>query len=280
MGLVHIPNRERLHDGYGNPISSISGSLSTIDKGFYLSVKLGLVPGFSIVEKFGSGDISTTIAPITTSLTYQTPIAATALEIVSSSANDTAAGTGAQEITVIGLDSSWVEVTQTKEFNGTTAVPLDNDLIRLYRAYVSRSGTYATQSSGSHVGTLTIRGAGAGSTWATIGVTPFPFGQTQIGCYTIPTGKTGYVLTKNVFAEGSKTADVYFFQRPHADDVTTPFTGAMRVVEREVGVSGGYSADINAKGPFVGPCDIGFMGVVASGTDIMSVEFEVILVDN
>lgn len=243
-------------------------------------VKTGNIPGHSIVNKFGSATVGTTIVPISTSLNYRTPIAATSLEFVSSSANDTSAGSGAQQVTVIGLDSTWAEVSQTVETNGTTAVALGTDLIRLYRWYVSRSGTYATQTAGSHVGNLTIRESGAGGTWATISNSPFPFGQSQIGCFTIPAGKTGYVVSKNFFSDSSKTVDLYFFSRANADDVTTPFTGAMRIVEREVGLSGGFGPNWKAgKGPFVGPCDIGFMGVIAVGTADIAVEFEILLID-
>lgn len=248
---------------------------------WYMQIKRGNVPGHSIIEKFGSGNIGTTLVPVTSSLSYQTPTTLTTLEAVSSSANDTAAGTGAQQLTVVGIGAGWAEVTQTVEMNGTTAVTLGTQLFRVYRWWVSRSGTYATQSTGSHAGTLTIRVSGAGATWSTIGVTPFPTGQSQIGCFTVPAGVTGYVVTKNVFAEGSKVADTYFFQRPHADVVTTPFTGAMRLVEREIGISGGYSVNFKAgKGPFVGPCDIGFMSKIASGTDVVSVEFEILLVED
>lgn len=242
-------------------------------------VKTGNITGHAIVSKFGSADVGTSIVPIATGLVYQTPIAATALEFVSSSGNDSSAGTGAQEITITGLDSSWLEVTQTIETNGVTAVALPTNLIRLTRWYVSRSGTYATQSAGSHAGNMTIRVSGAGATWALIDAAPFPFGQSQIGCYTIPAGKTGYVVSKNFFSDSTKNVDLYFFHRPNANDVTAPFTGAMRVVEREVGSSGGFGPQWKAgKGPFVGPCDIGFMGVISVGTANIAVEFEILLI--
>ena len=101
---------------------------------------------------------------------------------------------------------------------------MSTNLIRLYRWYVSSSGTYATQSAGSHVGDLTIRASGAGAIWSTIPNTPFPSGQSEVGCYTIPTGYTGYLLTKNIFTDTSKTADIFFFKRENADDVSAPYS--------------------------------------------------------
>lgn len=251
---------------------------------FLLEVKEGNIAGHSIVSKFGSGAVSTTLVPVAQGLVFQTPTSNTALEFVSSSVDDTSTGTGAREITYTGLTESggvWSEVTNTLATNGTTAVALPDNLIRLNSWWVSQSGTYATQSAGSHAGTLTIRVSGAGATWSTIGITPFPFGQSQIGAYTIPSGKTGYLITKSIHAEGSKVVDMYFFQRAGANDIVAPYTGTMRIVQREVGVSGSSESTFRAsKGPFAGPCDIGFMGVVASGTDTVSVEFEILLIDN
>ena len=118
------------------------------NRNFYAEVAKGNVPKHSLVHKFGAHTLTTTLEPICFSGFYRTPTTATALEFVSSSTNDTSAGTGAREVTVIGLDSSWNEVSQTVTTNGTTAVALSTDLIRLYRWYVSSSGTYATQTTG------------------------------------------------------------------------------------------------------------------------------------
>jgi len=253
--------------------------MASIDmKPWYLQVAEGLVPGYSLVHKFGAGTLTTTMAPITVSGIYSTPTTAQALEFVSADANDTAAGTGAQQITIEGLNSSWNRISQTLETNGTTAVALTTNLTRLDRWYVSRSGTYATATSGSHVGALTIRASGAGAIWSTVPIAVFPAGQSQVGVYSIPAGYTGRLLTKNIFVDSTKSADVYFFKRDYTSDVTTPFTGAMRLVEREVGIVGGYSLQTAApKASFIGPCDIGFMGKISVGTAECSVEFELIL---
>jgi len=251
---------------------------------YYLEVARGNITGASLVHKFGTTDITTSMAPIANAGLYQTPTSAVALEFVSDSAADAQNGVGAREITFIGLNSAWEEVSQsvaTHATDGTVAVSIPTSLTRLYRWYVSQSGTYATQAGGSHQGAITVRVAGAGATWSIIPNSPFQAGQSQIGVYTVPLGKTAYLLSKTVFVDSSKTADVYFFQRPLVNDVTTPFTGTMRLVEREVGVTGGYVQPfISPKGPFVGPCDIGFMGKMSVGTSDASVEFELLLTDN
>ena len=246
---------------------------------FFTEVSEGNITGYSLVHKFGaSASIGTTLLPVALANTYQTPTTATSLEFVSDSANDTANGTGARQITVIGIGADWTEVSQTVTTNGITAVALTTPLLRLYRWYVSQSGAYATQATSSHVGKLTIRVAGGGTTWSQIPVTPFPMGQSQIGSYTVPLGKTAYLLSLDVYVSSSKAVDVLVFQRPNANDITAPYTGAIRLVSQWAQVTGHLPVKYRSpRGPFVGPCDIGFMAKTSTGTGSATVEFELIL---
>jgi len=248
---------------------------------FYTEVAKGNVIGHSLVHKFGTALLTTTPAVISQTGAYQVPMAAVTLEFVSSDANDTVAGSGAQEVTVMGLDLNWNEVTTTVETDGVTAVIIDTDFIRIFRWFVSRSGTYASSSISSHAGVLTLQVSGGGTVWDTIPIVPFPIGQSVIGAYTIPKGKAGYLLSKQIFVDSTKTADIYFFQRAHADDVTPPYSGVRRIVEREVGIAGTLTMDFRSpKGPFVGPCDVGFIGSVSVSDADASAEFELLLVDD
>lgn len=248
---------------------------------YYTRVARGLVPGHKLVHKFGYGVVGTTPAPITSSGFWRTPTTATALEFVSDSTDDATGGIGATKIVIQGIDESWNEVTQEIATDGTTAVPITTSLLRLYRWYVSESGAYADETSASHSGTLTIRESGAGQVWDSItGATPFS-SQSEVGVFTIPIGYTAFILARNIFTDTNKVADIYFLQRPFANDVTTPFSGARRLIERDVGVKGGYQVIYRSpKGTFVGPCDIGFMGKVASGTADISVDYEILLIQD
>jgi hypothetical protein len=248
-------------------------------KSFDLEVAEGHITGYSLVHKFGaSAVVGTSLAPIALANTYNTPTAAANLEFLSSDANDTAAGSGARQVTVVGLGADWTEVSQTVTTNGTTAVALTTPLLRLYRWYVSSSGTYGTSANASHAGTLTIRAAGGGATWSTITVSPFPMGQSQIGAYTVPLGKTAYLLTADMFVSSTKAVDLLLFQRPNANDVATPYSGAIRLISQWAGVTGTVQYKPRyPRGAFVGPCDIGFMGKVASGTGSCTVEFELVM---
>jgi len=251
-------------------------------KEWLTDVALGRIPGYSVVHKFGTGTLTTALAPVCASGFYRTPTAATALEFVSTSADDAANGSGAREVTVTGLGASWSQVSQTVATNGTTAAPLLTDLVRLHRWYVSKSGTYATQTAASHAGTLKIQAAGGSDLWSSIGlVGGLGRGQSQIGAFTIPASKTGWLMSYNISVATTKSCDFYFFQRPNANDTSAPYTGTMRIVRSLVGVAAPWEPlPKMPDGPFVGPCDVGFLGKVTStGTAEASVDFELLLVD-
>lgn len=261
-------------------IATETDSVKVIPTGEYLTdVSKGLVEGHSVIHKFGHGEVGTTVTPITSSGLFNAPISAKSLEIISDNVNDTDGGSGASKITVHGLDADWNEVTQEVSMGGINAVVLPTNLIRLSRWYVSESGSYANESTVSYAGNLVIREVGGGTIWDTIDAASVYTAQSEIGIYTIPKGYTGYLLSKNVFTDTAKIASIFMLQRNNADDVVAPFAGVRRILERDLGVSGGYNIKYTApKGPFIGPCDIGFMGNVTVGTAAISVEFELLII--
>ena len=107
--------------------------------------------------------------------------------------------------------------------DGTIAVPVTGTWMRVFRAYVSKSGTYATLTSPSHIGAITIQGAGGGDIWASIINIDIPHGQTQIGAYTVPKGHTAYVGEVTIHTETNKPVNVFGFMREGANIVTAPF---------------------------------------------------------
>ena len=246
---------------------------------WYQKVSEGLIPGYEIIHKFGAGTATTTLEPVTYTGTAFMPTTAQAVEFVSTSANDTVAGTGARTIAITYTDTNWSTKVQTINTNGTTAVPLPANILRLLTWKVATSGSYASTTVGSHAGALTLQLAGGGTVIDTIPITPFPAGRSEIGVYTIPANKEVYLQGKVVQTDSSKYVDVYFFVREDADIVTAPY-GAMTLVEKEVGIQGGF--DHHFKVPkFVtsGPADVGFMAKTSTGTAAISVEFEMILKD-
>jgi hypothetical protein len=250
---------------------------------FGVDVAKGEVPGHSVIQKFGRNSaVSSTFVPICLSGFYRTPTSNTALEVVSSSVNDDIAGTGARTIYYEGLQNSGgnlVVVSDVVELDGTTAVALPDQLIRLYRWYVASSGTYASQSAGSHAGTLTIRESGGGNTWSTITTTGFPKAQSQIGAYTVPTGYTAYISKITYSVESDKEADILMFQREGVLNTSAPYN-AMRLVTEINSAKGTSSVYYNTPLKFEEETDFGFLGKLKANTGPMTVDFEIKLVQN
>jgi hypothetical protein len=233
--------------------------------------------GYKQIHKFGRNpEVGTTPVPISQGGVYQVPTSATTLEAISSSTNDTSAGSGARTITVQGLDGSFDFVTEDITMNGTSAsTATTTSFIRVYRAFIKTSGTYANASAGSHSGDITIRAASAGATYAKIDATGFPKGQTQIAVYTVPNGKTAFI--KNITIHSDVDACIMFFQRANADDTSAPYTGTMRLIQEINGVNGPVDMfGSSTIGPFEGKTDVGFMASVASGTADIAVDFTII----
>jgi len=149
---------------------------------------------------------------------YPWMTAATSLEVVSSSANDTAAGTGAQSVTVSGLDINGAEISVTVSTNGTTAVPLVTQFYRINSVGLSTVGSGLR-----NLGTITVRDVGGGTTRQVIPIstvadlTP---GVDKGSQYTVPAGHALLIydidIQINSSAGGggtSKGADVLFYFR-------------------------------------------------------------------
>jgi hypothetical protein len=114
--------------------------------------------------------------------------AATSLEVVSASANDTAAGTGARTVRIDGLKADFTEVSQTITLNGVTPVALPTQLFRINGALILSAG-----SGGTNAADLTVRDSGGGTTRALI---PAGFGITRQSIFTVPAGYTLQIISQ------------------------------------------------------------------------------------
>jgi hypothetical protein len=114
--------------------------------------------------------------------------AATSLEVLSASANDTAAGSGARTITITGLDTDYNEISVLVTLNGVTPVAVSRQFLRINLITVTSNGT-----SRRNEGQITVRDAGGGTVRALLPVgaisdqTPAMSKQSQ---YTVPAGHT------------------------------------------------------------------------------------------
>ena len=250
---------------------------------YWLGIPTGEISGTSVVHKFGRNDaVGTSYVPVAMGAAYQTlqPAAATTLRIKAGDANDTAAGSGAQEITIQGLDETGTEVVETLATAGTSASAVTSaTFIRLYRAYVSASGTYAGSGTQSHADDIVIENGAGGTDWLTIDATSMSMGQSEVALYSVPLGKTAYISSLHISVASNKTADVLLFKREGILDAAPPYQA--RRLQITFGAVSGEAAlkPVTPLGPFPALSDIGFMAKAAQAAEV-DVDFEIILIDD
>ena len=212
---------------------------------------------------------------------YQTPqpAAATTLRVKAGNVNDTAAGTGAREITLQGLDDTGTEVTETLATAGTSAsLATTATFIRHYRAYVSKSGTYAAIGTSSHADDIVIENGAGGTDWLTIDSTIFSRGQSEVALFPVPLGKEAYIYNIHINVDSVKTASILLFKRESILDSAAPYQ-ARRLQHQWGGVSGSIIQNTEyPMGPFPALTDIGFMAKAATASEV-DVEFVILLID-
>jgi len=179
-----------------------------------LRVRRGEIPGLSILTKFGRNpeiDIDDGFEDVWNGGGTYTGFNATAaetVEVFSASADDTSAGTGARTLRLIGLDASFNEQTEDAILNGLTPVDTVNQYLRIDRAIVLTAGSGAT-----NAGELIIRQK---TTTANVFCQlPTGINQTLICCYTVPAGKTAYLLSGFVALakKGNQSSEVKLLSR-------------------------------------------------------------------
>ena len=188
------------------PLTSALDSDYSVGADAGIGLAAGLLSNVSVMHKFGHNpDIDQNSVPEDiwdVGGMYSFPTSAIAMEAVSSSANDVnTTGTGAWTVYVEGLDSNWDYQSETVNLNGTSAVALANNYLRVFRAYITGMGT---DSSESNLGDIDIQGSGGGTVYARIAT---GIGQTEMAIYTVPAGKTAYISRLHASTQKGSSAD-------------------------------------------------------------------------
>jgi hypothetical protein len=290
MSTIKVIDGDGVAKYYGNvgTGTTTGDPYHSIPADFYTEVSKGNVYKHSIVHKFGHNtSVGTSFIPVSHGGVYQTiqTGSATTLRIkAGGDANDTAARTGAREVTLIGLDETGAEVTETLATAGASASSVTTaTFIRLYRCFVSESGTYATSSTGSHSADIVIENGSGGTDWGTIKVNGFAKSQSEIGAYTIPNGYTGYLLGAFGFVDSTKVTELLFFKREGILQTSAPYDSMRLIFEERVESSGVFEIDLKAPiklNEDSNGCDVGFLSKVNTGTADVEVDFELLLVQD
>jgi hypothetical protein len=178
----------------------------------------GMIDGGKFVHVYGRAPavVAATVSvwPIGTAAVYANPASASVLTIVSASANDAAAGTGARTILVKGLDANYLEIEETVTLNGTTAVTTTASFLRIH------SMSALTAGSG---------GLASGNITATISSTTYAIISTgytySYNCnYTVPAGKTAYVIGGSITSSAATILTANFLATPQGKAILNMHT--------------------------------------------------------
>lgn len=141
--------------------------------------------GGGVFEDWQSTGGNSNILTITTPETY---------EIVSTSSDDSAAGTGARTCVVSGLDEDYNPVSQIVTLNGTTPVTVTGTFIRPSQCAVISSGSGMT-----NAGDITVRTQGQLTNEYVRNFIVAGQSISKDPLITIPAGKTGFIKQSTYF---------------------------------------------------------------------------------
>jgi hypothetical protein len=202
--LVKNVNTGEDKDGnFKNIRSTPDGSLFTTD--FLLEVAKGNIPGHTFDRKFGENPIIQAADPADlweygkTAGAELYTFSADGVADITGFSSDNASDTGI-DITITGLDINGVEVIQTIATNGSdgrTTVPLATPLWRLNRAY-NDSGTPLAGNIYIYTSAAVVTLGVPAPVTTVRGYISILEGQTLQGIYTVPAGKTGYIMGRIV----------------------------------------------------------------------------------
>lgn len=252
-------------------------AIPPVPRDFLIEVQKGNVSGHSLKHKFGRNDaVANNVWSFVNQLAFTAwPLsAATTVRVKAGDAADTAAGNGAREITIEGIDSNFDEISEAVATAGTSASSNTSaSFWRIHRAWVSQAGVYGA----ANTAAVVIENSGAGTDLIQISIEE---GQTQFGGWTVPLGKTAYLLSFHAEVDAGKAADIRLFTRRDIDDTTAPL-GSKRILLYMDGVLGQESFE--PRSPLLGLSEKTDVWAEARGAGAqteVSVDFEFLVVDD
>lgn len=175
-----------------------------------IKLTMGQVTGIATANKFGRNpdiDLNETEDIIGSGGIFVPPVTASVVNFASSSTADTSGGTGAQTISVNGLTTNFVEVTEILTLNGQSNVATVNGFWIIHRVIVLTAGTGGTNA-GDITGTSTASGTPVMIKVLTGAA------QSQFCIYQVPLGKRLLITHIGAPVSSSATVDVGLYEKP------------------------------------------------------------------
>jgi len=195
------------------------------------------------------------------------------MKVSSSSADDTALGTGARTVSVQGLDQDYNEVAETVTLTGQTAVLTTTTFIRVFRAFVITAGSGGTAAGTIYVGTGTVTAGVPATVYADI---PVGENQTLMAIWTVPAGYTFYMY-RGTFSAASNNAAQYILGK----FMIRPFGGVFRNAADVTSNSNLIPYDFEIPLAVPEKADIEARAIALSGTNFYSTaSFEGVYIKN
>ena len=238
-----------------------------IQPNFLLEVARGNVKNLSSVVKFArDNNVGTTLKDVwaeSANIVYMT--SAAQLDLVSTDATDNAAGVGARSIRIYGLDADYNEIMEDISLHATDwtiAVQTVNSYLRVYRMQVLTAG-----STGGAVWNITLKD------WSnTQAIIVDGDNQTLISHYTVPAGKTAYLIYWDLSVWSWKSATGKFFIRP--------FGEIFRVAQVIDIFETNYIRNFTVPIKITEKSDLVLRAISSSAGTALSMNYDIILVDN
>lgn len=244
---------------------------------FLIEVQKGNIAGHALKHKFGRNDAvpNATFEFINLLQFTAWPLsAATTVRVKAGNAADDTAGNGAREITIEGIDDSFNEITEAVATAGESAsANTTASFWRVHRAWVSAAGTYGA----ANTAAVVIENSAGGTDLIQINIEE---GQSQFGGWTVPTGKTAYLLSALIHVDASKAADVAMYTRENIDDTTAPLS-SKRVMIYLDGIAGSQQFQPHSPMDGIpGKTDIWWEAEGSGAQTEVAVDFELLIVDD
>lgn len=251
--------------GFGNALT----------QDFFLRVSLGLVSGHSYINKFGRNpdlDTGANGADIWTQGGLYTFLSAAATLYVSSSqVADT------QEITVQGLDATWAYQEQTVDLTGQTQAAIPGTWLRVFRAFNSDGTPTTGDVYIAETDTLT---GGVPDTASKIKAKIDIYAQqTLMAIYTVPLGKTGYVVDQYYTINKASGATMIVNARLYTREPSGVFRVQNIFAVQSTGSSALAHRPLFAEG-YPAKTDMLMRGVSFANDADVSAGFSVLLIDD
>lgn len=195
-------------DGLVYDIRHIGNKICVSSTPYLYDIAAGNVAGRLALHKFGvNSDVNGTEEVVWSGgglLPYLS--SAELVKIKSDSANDTAAGSGARTVTLYGLDAAHVEQSELLTLNGVTAVTAVNSYLHVFRVRVRSAGATSWNE-----GVISVRNNADDTTLARVEIAK---NQTQMAVWTVPAGKTFYMVSFWAGESNDRNTAVDLYARP------------------------------------------------------------------